>query len=101
MLSWTYHPSPFTLLLILAAAVSGSPLAVAQQTPPSKRAPISSEQQLQKRRIQLQGYTRQQKEQLEQRLQCIDKASTTVELERCQRPVPAGAQGWGVGCPMW
>ncbi|MEB3209420.1 MAG: hypothetical protein VKK63_10950 [Synechococcus sp.] len=101
MPSWSHHLSPLALLMLLAAAVSGSAPALAQQTPASKKAPTSSEQQLQKRRIQLQGYTRQQQQKLEQRLQCIDKASTTAELERCQRFIPAGAQGWGMGCPMW
>jgi len=46
---------------------------------------------------------------LEQRLRCIDKASTPTQLQDCQR---AGSTGWphgagmgmggmGWGCPMW
>ena len=42
---------------------------------------------------------------LEQRLRCIDQASTPAQLQDCQR---AGAAGWphgagmgGMGCPMW
>ena len=64
---------------------------------------------LQERRSQLRRLSLQQQAQLEQRLRCLEQASSSADLDRCEsrygpswhhaRDGSADRGGWG--CPMW
>lgn len=60
---------------------------------------------LQERRLLMRQVTQQWQSRLDQRLRCVNSATSLAELERCERTSGGGwhhGSGMGVwGCPMW
>jgi hypothetical protein len=79
-------------VVVLASATLLSLPALAAPPPPGS--------DLELRRAQLRNLSEQLQTRLEQRLQCVNKASSLTELESCERrSMHPGMGGWG--CPMW
>ena len=82
-------------------------MALAVQPLPSGAEPLSFQEQ----RLLMRQMTQRLQTRLEQRLRCIDRATTNADLRSCQTSTDGmhgmgagigggmGAQGWG--CPMW
>ena len=82
-------------------AVLNTLLGVATLAPtaPSQAQPSD----LQQRRQQMLQINQQQRALLEQRLRCVNQASTVSDLERCERSYPGSGhmRGGSWTCPMW
>jgi hypothetical protein len=81
---------------LLATLLALAPLTAAA---PSQAQPSD----LQQRRQQMLQISQQQRALIEQRLRCINQASTMTDLERCGRGAPGSGPmhsgSWT--CPMW
>ena len=113
--------SPFALgtatALLTFAALTGSARAVeadnkaAQPTQPAKSAQPSNPSiptTLKERQDMMRVITQQQQSVLQQRFNCINRATNLADLERCERGYPMMSPMWrhdpGMGgwrCPMW
>ena len=90
-----------TPILFRAARLSAALLsATTLLALPAHAAPPPPGSDLELRRSQLRNLNVQQQNRMEQRLRCINAASSLGELEVCERSrYTPGMGGWG--CPMW